>query len=240
MAILLSHLFSKVSIGTLMLMINTPLLIIGIKYLGKSFSIRTIISIVLVSFFVDLFKSILQLEPISHNFLLASLFGGLIIGTGVGLTFRGHGSAGGSTIIARILSKQFNIKPSHTILAIDALIIISSAFIFNGLEPSLWSLISIYVTSRCIDTILTGGSSGKVVHIVSDRVEALSEQIIKHLGPHGTILHGTGLLKNQEKTMIFVVIEPGKITMLKDIISNVDQDAFMIIMNASEMLGRGH
>lgn len=240
MAILLSHMFESISLGTLMLIINAPLLLIGMKYLGKSFGIRTVISIFLVSFFVDLFKIVLKLEPVSHEMLLATLFGGVIIGIGVGCILRGHSSAGGSTIIARILAGRFNIKPGHTILAIDALIITSSACVFNGIEPSLWSLISIYVTSRCIDVILTGGPSEKVVHIVSERVELLADKITTYLGPNGTILSGTGLQKSEEKKMIFVVVESSRITILRDIIHNNDPNAFMIVMDASEMLGRGH
>ncbi len=239
-AILLNHLFRSVSMGTLMLIVNIPLLLIGMKYLGKSFGIRTVISIVLISGFVDLFKVIMKLEPVSSDLLLVTLFGGVIIGVGVGFILRGHSSAGGSTIIARILAANFNIKPGHTILVIDALIITSSALVFNGIEPSLWSLISIYVTSRCIDMILTGGPSEKVVHIVSSRVDILAEKITENLGPNGTILHGSGLQKNQQKTMMFIVIETGRITVLRDIIRNNDPEAFMVVMDASEMLGRGH
>jgi len=240
MAILLHQLFSSVSLGALMLCINIPLLLIGMRYLGKSFAVRTILAIALISFFVDLFKIGLKLAPVSDDFLLVTLFGGIVIGVGVALIFRGHSSAGGSTIIAEILSNQFNIKPSHTILGIDALIIASSAFVFKGIEPSLWSLTTIYVTSRCIDMILTGGPSEMIVHIVSDHTDILSAKIIEHLGPNGTLLTGTGLQKNQEKTMIFIVVESRKITILRDIIRNNDPDAFMVVMTASEMLGRGH
>jgi len=240
LAILLNHVFPGFSLGTLMLATNCPLLLIGMKYLGKGFGVRTTISIFLISIFVDLFREVLHLQPVSHDFLLVTLFGGLFIGVGVGLTLRGHSSSGGSTIIARILAGRFNIKPGHTILAIDTLIIISSAIVFNGIEPSLWSLISIYVTSRSINLVLTGGPSEKVVHIVSEQADKISGDIIKFLGPHGSILSGRGLQQNQEKTMIFVVVESGRITVLRDIVQNGDPDAFMIVMEASEMLGRGH
>jgi len=195
---------------------------------------------VLVSNFVDVFNEVLKLQPVSHDLLLVTLFGGVIISVGVGLTLRGHSSAGGSTIIARILAGRFNIKPGYTILVIDTIIIISSALVFNGIEPSLWSLISIYVTSRCINMVLTGGPSEKIVHIVSDQAELLAQEIIKFLGPHGTILSGRGLQENQEKTMIFIVVESRSITVVRDIIQRNDPGAFMIVMEASEMLGRGH
>lgn len=240
MAILLSHLVPQVSLGSLMLAINVPLLLAGMKYLGKGFGVRTIVAICLVSFFVDLFRLVFPLQPVSHDLLLATLFGGVIIGIGVGLILRGNSSVGGSTIIARILAARFGVKPGHTILAIDASIIVGSALVFNGIEPSLWSLISIYVTSRCINIILTGGPSEKVVHIVSNKEQLLSRKIVEHLGPHGTILSGRGLQAAEEKTMIFVVVDSSRITVLRDIISHNDPDAFMIVMEASEMLGRGH
>lgn len=239
-AILLNHLISSVSLGVLMLAVNIPLLVTGMKYLGKSFGIRTVISILLVSFFTDLLKEFFKLEPVSRDLLLVSLFGGIIIGFGVGLVLRGKSSAGGSTIIARLLEHRFNVKPGHTILGLDAFIIASSALVFNGIEPSLWSLISIYVTSRCIDMILTGSPSEKVIHITSDQVETLAPCLMESIGPNGTILHGTGLEKEQKKTMIFIVVESTRIPLLRELIHHHDPEAFMIVMNASEMLGRGH
>ncbi len=239
MAILL-HYLTGLSIGTLMLAVNIPLLLIGMKYLGKRFGIRTVISIFLTSGFVDLFNLVLRLKPASNELLLASLFGGVVIGIGVGLVLRGNSSAGGSTIIARLAADRFGIKPGQTILAVDMLIIVSSALVFNGIEPSLWSLISIYVTSRCIDMVLTGAPSEKVVHIASNRVDSLAPLLTEHLGPHGTILSGSGLQKGQTKTMIFVVVEARRITLLRDLIHQNDPDAFMVVMEASEMLGRGH
>jgi uncharacterized membrane-anchored protein YitT (DUF2179 family) len=240
MAILLSHLIPEVSLGIVMLAINVPLLLVGMKYLGRGFGIRTIVTICLISVFVDYFQIVLELAPVSHDLLLVTLFGGVIIGIGVGLILRGNSSAGGSTIIARILAGRYGVKPGHTILAIDAFVIIASAFVFNGIEPSLWSLISIYVTSRCINIILTGGPSEKVVHIVTDKEQLLSRKIIEYLGPNGTILSGRGLQESEEKTMIFVVVDSSRITVLRDLIRQNDPDAFMIVMEASEMLGRGH
>lgn len=239
-AILLSYLFKSVSLGTLMLVINIPLLLAGMKYLGKAFGIRTVISIILVSLFTDLLKLGFRVEPVSDDPLLAALFGGLIIGTGVGLVLRGQSSAGGSTIIARIMAHKLHIRPGRTILALDAIIIASSAVVFNGIEPSLWSLVSIYATSHCIDIILTGGPAEKVIHIVTDKVETLSRVITESIGPNGTILHGKGLQGNEEKTMIFIVLESARIPLLRDIIHRHDPQAFMIVMDAAEMLGRGH
>lgn len=239
MAILLSYLFGLPT-GTLMIAVNAPLFAAGAKYLSKAFALRTLVSILLTSGFIDLFREILQLQALSSDTLLATLYGGIAVGVGIGLVLRGNASPGGSTIIARIVSSRNDIKPGQVILFLDALIILASGLVFHDIERALWSLISIYVTSRCIDIILTGALSEKIVHIVSDRAEQLSRQIIEHLGQQGTILSGRGLLPHQSKTIIFVVVEARRITVLRDIIHQNDPDAFMVVMEASEMLGRGH
>lgn len=239
MAILLHHL-TELPTGALMVAINVPLLLAGFRYLGGLFAGRTIIAILLSSVLVDLFAEVLQLGALSDNTMLATLYGGIVIGLGVGLILRGNASAGGSTAIARIVSSRSSIKPGQVILFIDMLIIISSGIVFQDIERALWSLISIYVTARCIDMVLTGAPSEKIVHIVSDHVEQLSQQIIETLGSSGTILSGTGLHREQKKAMIFVVVEARRITLLRDIIRTNDPEAFMVVMEASEMLGRGH
>lgn len=239
MAILLHHLI-ELPTGVLMVAINVPLLLAGFRYLGGLFAGRTILAILLSSVLVDLFAEVLQFGALSDNPLLATLYGGIVIGLGVGLILRGNASAGGSTAIARIVSSRSSIKPGQVILSIDMLIILSSGFVFQDIERALWSLISIYVTARCIDMVLTGAPSEKIVHIVSDQPERLSQKIGESLGRSGTVLHGTGLDPEQKKTMIFVTVEARRITLLRDIIRNNDPEAFMVVMEASEMLGRGH
>ena len=126
------------------------------------------------------------------------------------------------------------------ILVFDVFIIIASGFVFQDIERALWSMISIYVTAKCIDMILTGTLSEKVVHIATSKADLLSQLIVEHLGRQGTILTGTGLYKDEEKTLIFVTVEARKIALLRDIIHKNDPEAFMVVMDAAEMLGRGH
>ncbi len=239
MAILLSYL-TGMTIGTLMLAINLPILLCGWRMLGTAFAARSVLSIFLSSFFVDLFREYLVLEPLSHETLLATLYGGIAIGVGIGLMLRGNASAGGTSTIARMVAARTNIKAGQFILACDVVIIISAGIVFHDTERALWSLISIYVTAKCIDMLLTGGLSEKVVHITSNRVDLLGEKIVHQLGPHGTIVKGTGLALGEDKRMIFVTVEARRITVLRDIIRANDPEAFMVVMDAAEMLGRGH
>lgn len=239
MAILL-HAVVELPIGVLMLAINIPLLLLGGKVLGRAFTLRTVAAVLLTSLWIDLFGEILQLGALSSNTLLATLYGGISVGVGIGLILRGEASAGGSTIIAKMVAKHSHFKPGQVIFAIDLLVILASGLVFHSIEPALWSLISIYVTAKCIDMVLTGALTEKVVHIATVRPQQLSRQIIEHLGRNGTILRGTGLFPDETKTLIFVTVDARRISLLRDIIRQTDPDAFMVVMDAAEMLGRGH
>ena len=239
MALLLHHL-SGFTIGSMVIAINIPLLIVGIKYLGKMFAIRTIVAIVLMSIFIDLFLEVLHVEGITENILLAALFGGAMIGLGVGLILQGNASAGGSTIIAKIVCANSEIKPGQVILFVDFFIIVSSIYVFGDIDKALWSILSIYVTSRCIDVFLSGSPTKKVVHLVSNKPELLSKKIIETLGDSGSIIKGTGLHVDQQKNIIFIIVELGKLRTLREIIKENDPHAFMVVMDASELLGRGN
>lgn len=239
MGILLHHL-TGLSIGTIVIAINIPLLLWGYKYLGFSFAIKTILSIVLISFFIDALTYVLDNPTLVTNILLASVFGGAVVGLGVGLIIKGNSSAGGSTIVARIVSSNSHIKPAHVILIIDVIIVLSSIYVFKDFEKALWSIMSIYVTAKVIDVVLTGTLSTKVIHIASSKPETLSRKISQTLGHEGTILKGSGIYKQEDKTLIFIVLDIKKLGLLRQIIKENDPEAFMIVMEASEMLGRGH
>ncbi len=239
MAILLHYLLGLPT-GMMMVVVNAPLLLIGAKYLGKRFTLRTVVTIVLSAMFIDFFTEVLHVKALSHNVILASLFGGGLIGVGLGLVLSGNASAGGSTILAKIIASKTTIKASSVILFIDIIIIIAIGFIFKDVDLALWSLVSIYVSAKGIDMVLTRGPSKKVVHIVSTKIELLCEKIVENLGKDGTIIEGNGIFEKEAKRMIFLVVENQKIRLLKEIIEQNDKEAFMVVMEASELLGRGH
>lgn len=238
-ALLVHHIFDY-SIGSIIIAFNIPLLIVGIRYLGKTFAIRTIVTIFLMSTFVDLLIKVLHVKSITDDIFLASIFGGIFVGIGVGFILRGNSSAGGSTIIAKIVCANSEFKPGQVILALDLLIILTSIYVFNDVEKSLWSIVSIYATSKVVDTMLSGSPTKKVVHLVSKKSEELAQIIIKDLGDNGTIVKGRGLHVDEEKTMIFIVVELRKLRLLRELVQANDSEAFMVVMDASELLGRGN
>lgn len=153
-AILISYL-SGLPTGAVILAINIPLLIGGWFFLGQGFVWRTVAAVTLISGMVDLANEWIGVTAITADPLLAALYGGAAIGIGVGLVLKGNASAGGPTIIARVVSSRSRIRPGRLILIMDAAIVVSSALVFGAVEPALWSLLSVVVTGKCIDMVLS-------------------------------------------------------------------------------------
>jgi uncharacterized membrane-anchored protein YitT (DUF2179 family) len=239
MALLMHYLFDY-PVGVMMMVINAPLLLLGTKFFGKHFTLRSIIAIGLTSMCIDGMRAWMHIVPLSQDVILAAIFGGISVGIGLGFILSGQASAGGSTIIAKIIASKSSIKASTVMLIIDMLIVVAIALIAKNVDLALWSLVSIYISAKSIDIFLTRGPSKKVVHIVSNQIERLCETIVHHLGPYGTIVQGSGIFEHEEKRMIFLVVENSKIPRLKELIQSVDDEAFMVVMEASELLGRGH
>lgn len=238
LAIVLNHVF-QLSIGLLMALINIPLLLVSLKYLGKKFAINTIICIASIVFFVDLLAKVIYLQSFSSNLMLATLYGGVTVGAGLGLIFKGGASAGGGTILAKIIAANTSIKTSTVILVLDALVVASAGIVFNSMELALWSLISIYVASKLIDLILVGANSQKIVHISSAKsLKELSLIIKDNLGISGTIIKGNDLGDTEYKDIIFLMIDRNKLTPLKQLVLDYDQNVKMIVMEATEVLGK--
>ncbi|AXH11782.1 YitT family protein [Halarcobacter bivalviorum] len=239
-AAILLHKLSDFSVGTMVIAINIPLLIWGMKYFGKLFALKTVITVALISIFIDLFSYTLNFDLLISNILVAAIFGGVIIGFGVGFIIKGNSSAGGSTIIAKIIASNSHIKPAQVILISDIIIVVSSIYVFKDFEKAVLSIMSIYATAKAIDIVLTGTLTTKVIHITTSKPQELGAQITKRLGHEGTLIQGDALNKQDDKTLIFMVIDVKKLGELREIIEQTDKDAFMIVMEASEMLGRGH
>ncbi len=239
-SLLLHSLFPSITLGIFMAIVSVPFLILSYIYFGKYYLFKTFLVVILLSTFTDFFKEILNLKAITNDILLAAIFGGIFIGLGVGLIIKGRASTGSTSVVGEIVAKKTKFKAAEVLLAIDAVIMFMSVFVYNDINKSLYSMLSVYVGIRVIDIILTGRPSKKIVNIVSNNVEVLKQQIREKIEEHGTILTGVGLHQNQNKTIIYVTVDASKIELLKDLIRKYDPDAFMIITEASEFLGRGN
>lgn len=233
---MLVYFMTDISTGKAMLMINVPLLLAGTKFIGIPFALRSIYSILITAILVDVFTTQINFPPIS-SLLLTTFYGGTVIGAGIGLVLKGNASAGGTTIIARIVANYFHIKPGQILLVLDIIIITSIGFIFVDIERALWSMLSLYVTTIVIDKILTGAIAEKIVHIVSNKSPEIGLCIHEKLERGGTILSGQNITANEDKTILFVVVGARRIPQLRTMVLNIDPHAIMIVMEASEMVG---
>ena len=238
-SLLLHAIFPQITLGIIIAVVSIPFLILSYIYFGKYYLFKTFIVVLLLSTFTDILKDVLNIEAITHDILLAAVFGGIFIGLGVGLVIKGRASTGSTSVVGEIVAKKTKYKAAEVLLAIDAVIMFASVFVYNDIDKSLYSMLSVYVGIRVLDIILTGRPSKKIVNIVSKNVEVLKEQIRERIEEHGTILTGIGLHQGQNKTIIYVTVDAGKIDLLKNLITKYDPDAFMIITEASEFLGRG-
>lgn len=237
LAIIFNNLF-KVSIGVLFALINIPLLLVSIRYLGKYFAVKSTIAILLSSVFIDVLSEIVQLEALSSEPLLATLYGGIAVGSGIGFIFKGGGSAGGGTIIARIVTSKTFLKTGSVILILDSIVVIASGIVFNSVELALWSMISIFTTTKMIEMILTGRPNERIVHISScNNLDHIGILINERIGVNGTLVKGSNLSLTKKRDMIFVTVPINRLNALKQLIHEEDDSAKMIVMDASEMLG---
>lgn len=238
LAIVLHHVID-LPIGIWMGLINVPLVLISFKYLGKQFAFKTILCILCIAIFVDLLAEVIKLQAFSKELLLATLYGGICIGTGLGLIFKGGASAGGATIIARLITSRTSIKTSTVILILDGIVIVSAGIVFKSIELSLWSMIGIYASTKLIDVVLIGAPTQKIVHISSlKNLNELSKMVFENMGISGTIVKGEDISGKEHKDIIFLMIDKNRLTTLKQLVHQYDDEVKMIVMEAAEILGK--
>ncbi|QEZ88248.1 YitT family protein [Aliarcobacter cibarius] len=237
-SLLLHTVFPSITLGIFMAIVSIPFLILSYIYFGKYYLFKTFIVVILLSSFTDILKEVIKINAITHDILLAAIFGGIFIGLGIGLIIKGRASTGSTSVIGEIVAKKTKFKAAEVLLAIDAIIMFASIFVYNDIDKSLYSLLSVYVGMKVLDVLLTGRPSKKIVNIVSTNIEVLKEQIRERIEEHGTILSGIGLHQGQQKTVIYVAVDVSKIELLRELIRKYDPDGFMIIAEASEFLGR--
>jgi len=227
--------------GTWIILLNIPLLILGLKKLGGEFFFYTVFSTLLSSAFMNIIESTMKdLPPITTDPLLAGVTGGVLIAIGTGIIFRVGGSTGGRDIIVVVLRQKFrHIGSGAMMLAIDAAVIAVSAVFFKNLEVALWAGISLVVNSYVFDKILYGTDSAKMLFIVSDNSDVIATRIITELGIGATYLSGQGAYTHADKNILFCVAHKRLFPKICDIVKAEDSRAFLIVSSANEVFGEG-
>ena len=215
--------------------INIPLFVLGMIILGTDFSLKTLVGTFFVPFTIWLTAG---LKLAIDNPLLSAIYGGIVLGVGLGIVYRGNGSTGGTAIIAQLLKKFTGLSSGFSQLIVDGLVVLASALVFN-LELALFAMISIYVTSKVIDFVQLQTSPTKLVLIITEQ-EALVQSIINDEIDRGlTKVQSLGGYSNKERTIILSVVEQSEAVYLKKVLQEKEPSSFVIFLNASEIIGRG-
>lgn len=214
---------------------NIPLFIAGVIFLGKQFGVKTLVGTIFLPFVVFLTKNI---DPWTNDALLGALFGGIAVGLGLGIVFRGNGSTGGTDLAAQIITKYTGLTLGTSVVLIDGLIVISAALVFD-IERGLYALIALYVTSKTIDLVQVGFGRSKTAMIITSKQEEVRAGILNKIDRGVTKLSAYGGFTDNERPVLMCVVDQREFTKLKQLVKSLDPTAFVVVMDASEVLGEG-
>jgi len=232
------HYVAGFPVGTAMLAINIPLFIIGIKQFGLGMGLRSLFGTVTLSLLIDLMASLEIPEP-TQNPLLASIYGGIIVGIGIGIVFRNKGTTGGTDLAAAIINNYMKLSVGVVLFIVDASVIIAAGLAFHSAELALYALLTVFLTARVIDIVQEGFGNTKAALIISNKPEEVADAILKKLDRGVTSLSGKGMYTGNEREVILSVVTRPEISILKDLVHEIDPKAFVILTDVHEVLGEG-
>lgn len=236
-AMLLTTLVGRGSVGLFSLMINIPLFLLGGHHLGKKFFFGSLVGALACSVFLDLFA---LLSVPQTDVMLAALYGGILSGVGIGLVFLGGASTGGTDIVAKLLRRRFRTLPlGRLMLAVDLVVITLTGVVYHDISKALYSAVPLYVFSVVMDGLIYGLDYSTVALIISDEFSAMTAAIEEKLDRGVTILDGQGGYSGERKQVLLCAIRRRQVPQLKDLVREIDPAAFVILQEAHQVLGEG-
>ena len=230
------YLFS-LPMGITIIIINIPLFVFAIFKVGKSFFIKSVIGTIFLSFFIDYLD---KFQALTNDNLLASIYGGIILGIGTAIILKSHSSTGGSDLVSYIINKQNpTIQTSKILVIIDATIIFLNMIFLKEIEIGLYSAISIFIMGKMLDILFEGIYFTKLAIIISDKSEEIAKRIEKNIKRGSTGLYGKGMYTGEEKLILMCAVSRNNLEKLKLEAKSVDPDSFIIITNSREVVGLG-
>lgn len=215
--------------------LNIPLLLLCFLLLGKAAGYKTILGSLLMPFFIGLIQ---DMDAWTTNPMLGAIFGGFLTGMGIGIVFKAKASTGGTSIVAQIIHEYLHLPLGTSTALPDGAVIFAGLIAFNS-ETIMYSLIALFVITRSVDLVQVGFNRAKNVFIISDDPQAIREEILHTMQRGVTNLDVKGGYGNTKKDMLMCVVAEQEFTMLKDTVLKADPDAFVVVMSASEVWGRG-
>lgn len=231
-SIMLSHI-TGFPLGIFIFLLNLPFFFMGYKQIGKTFAISTLFGIIVLSVFTSLFHPV---PAFTEDILLATIFGGMILGTGVGLVIRYGGALDGTEILAILINKKFPFSVGEIIMFFNIFILGAAGFVFTW-DRAMYSILAYVIAFKTIDVVIKGLDESKSAWIISDNSEAIGNAIMNRLGRGVTYLSGEGAFSGDDKKVIFCVITRLEEAKLKEIVEENDPNAFLAIADMAEVRG---
>ena len=231
-SMILTH-FLHVPLGVVVVILNIPFIIVGIRKMGKGFIVKVIVAIGIFALMASIFE---RMENATRDIILATVFGGVLLGVGVGLVLRGGSCLDGTEIVAILLSKKLSISTGKIILSFNVLIYIVAGIVF-GHDRGMYSLLMYFITSKVIDIVEIGWDNTKSVMVITDRGKELAQAIYVGLGRTVTFMKGEGLVSSEQKDILYCVVTRAEMFELKRIINSVEGSTFTTISDVSEIVG---
>ena len=236
-SMILVHLLGFGSVGTVTMLINLPLFILGGMKIGRRFFVGSLAGMVSSSVLLDVFAKVpaVQVEP-----LVAALYGGVLCGLGLGTVFATGASTGGSDIVVRLLKMKYRNVPIGTInIIFDLTVAALTGIVYQDITKALYSGIAIFITGKIIDAVVYRFDYSKVVLIISEHYEKITDYVMRELDRGATYLEGTGSYSGNPRKVVMTVVKPAQIADLKEAVMFIDPKAFLVVQDAHQVLGEG-
>jgi len=231
--------FVSIPIGLMVFIGNIPLFILGWRFLGgPRFALRTAVSVGAFSLFTDLLVFIIPAQGMTHDNVLNALFGGVLLGVGLGLVYRGGGTSGGSDILGRILNHRLGISISQAYLITDTIVVLAGGFAFSW-EKALYGMVVIYVSGIAAEMISEGSGIFRTAMIITEKHQEVTSAVMKMLERGVTLLSGQWAYTGKDRPVLYCVITRSEVNQLKEIVKEIDPAAFMVIGVAHDAMGEG-
>ena len=235
---IINRLIPAFPIGVTVIVLNIPLFLLGWRLIGGRLLVSSLYAMFLSSVFIDLLTPLRDWQPMDP--ILACIFGGLLVGLGLGLVFRQGATTGGTDLLARLLKLKLAWLPMGKLLmGIDLAVILAAAAAFRTLYAALYGLVALYVSTIVMDGVLYGLDTAKVAYIISNKNKEICDTIVRDLDRGVTILHGRGAYTGTEKDVLMCAFKRREIAAIRAAVKEIDPDAFLIVCNAHEVLGEG-
>lgn len=237
-AIIITKFIDVIPTGTLIALINVPILLVGTLKFGFKFLASTMYAVLVSSIAVDTMGSLVG--PLTDNLLLAAIGGAVLVGTGVGLVFRTGATTGGTDVIVKLLRTKFRHLPTGIVFGIvDGCVCLTSGLVFHNIEITIYAAISLMLSSMVINKVLYGGNGARMIYIISSENKEIAKRLMKDVDVGATFFKGNGAYSGQNYEILMVVMRAKLLPQARDVVKEIDDGAFMIVTNATSVFGQG-